>query len=321
MNMKSMKWKCLAVIFAVLIVLCAVPGRALALELRIQNDFSNKLSTAVVFYDDASAEWKTKGWYIVDAKSSKTFRFSTSKADIYLYSQLQNSNITWGSGDVTRTIISETFEYRDGNRCPDGSNRRNVGFTKYTAAKNVVNYKPVDTSGPLANAGEVTDGGWRQNRRRDNFEIQSANIVNLFNNDRQNAGLKPLLTNDRLNEAASVRAREMTQKKDISVRPDGRRYNTVLADYGLSYENTWSFYNTFDSDSSLEMYAKFIADRDIKRRILSSDYTDIGVGIIKSGDKYICVSLLCSSAPARDKTLNESWRELKDAFRELRDAF
>ena len=108
MNMKSVKWKFLAVLFAVLIVLCAVSGSALALELRIQNDFNSKLSTVVVYYDDASVAWKTKGWYIVDAKSLKTFRFSTSKADIYLYSQLQNTNIAWGVGDLTRTIISES---------------------------------------------------------------------------------------------------------------------------------------------------------------------------------------------------------------------
>ena len=55
--------------------------------------------------------------------------------------------------DVIRVVIADNFNYRDGKECPAGRNRLTEKFTKYTAKNNVVNYRPVDDSAPLPNAG------------------------------------------------------------------------------------------------------------------------------------------------------------------------
>jgi len=67
-----------ALLACALIMALAVPALAQALELRVRNDFANSLDTAVVYFDDSSGVWRTRGWYVVGPKSSKTFTFSTS---------------------------------------------------------------------------------------------------------------------------------------------------------------------------------------------------------------------------------------------------
>ena len=138
---KVVKWKLLALIFAMLIV-CAQPARALALELRIRNDFNNTLSVAVVYYDQYYKRWHTIGWYNAAPRRTRTVSFDTTNNVVYLYAYLSNSNLTWGGRDLARTVISEGFSYYDGQNCPNGRNRVNRNFRKYTARNGVVNFRP-----------------------------------------------------------------------------------------------------------------------------------------------------------------------------------
>lgn len=297
---------------------------ASALELRIQNDFAEKLYTAVVYYDDGAGAWTTKGWYIADAKAAKTIRFSTSKQDIFIYSELAGSKTTWGKGDVTRVVIAEKFEYRDSGECPAGTKRRSVKFTKYTAKNGALNYRPKKTSAPLPNAGgpaAPAPNAGDKKERRGALETKAANIVNLINTDRENAGLPHLSTGEKLNEAARIRARELSQKNSIDTRPDGRSFDTALTDSGVAYSGAWSTGSVFRTDNTLEIYQKFYGDAGYRGNVLSKEYSAIGVGIFERGGDYFCVQILCAEGAKTEKSLSESWKELEQSLKDLGDLF
>ena len=141
-----MKWKLL---LAVIVALCAQPVCAFALELRVRNDFNNRMVFAVVHFDAQAQKWRTRGWWNVDPHSERTMNFPGS--DIYIHAQLSGTTMTWGD-EITRTVIGNAFSYFDGEVCPEGRNRREVKFTKYTAQNNVVEFapKPAASSAPAA---------------------------------------------------------------------------------------------------------------------------------------------------------------------------
>jgi uncharacterized protein YkwD len=153
------------------------------------------------------------------------------------------------------------------------------------------------------------------------LEIKAANIVNLVNTDRGNAGLPPLSTGEKLNEAARVRARELPQKNSIDTRPDGRSFTTALTDNGVAYSGAWSVGSVFRTDNALEIYQKFHDDAGYREKILSKEYSAIGVGIFERGGDYFCVQILCAEGAKPEKSLSESWKELEQSLKELGDLF
>jgi uncharacterized protein YkwD len=338
-GVKELK-KIIAVFLGVLLVsLLLETGTAHAseLELLIRNNFGEKMHTAVVYYDDDAGAWTTIGWYTTEANNSRTVKFLASRQEIFIYSELSGAKTTWGKGDVTRVVIAEKFRYRDGEECPAGTKRRSVKFTKYTAKNGAVNYKPAVTNAPLANAGDTAvlmrnaggsaapmtnAGGKRGKERQDPLEIKAANIVNFVNNDRENAGLLPFATGAGLNEAARIRARELSQKNSIDTRPDGRSFETVLTDNGLTmYSEARTFGSILSTDNALEIYRVFQGNAGYREYILSEKKSAIGVGIFKSGRDYFCVQILCSEGAETEKNLGESLKELEESLKKLGDLF
>ena len=324
------KWKFLAAVFAAAI---AMSAPASALEFRMVNDFETALNAAVVYYDDATDAWTTLGWLGVHGNSTQAFAVPTSTREIYVHGELGDSR-RWGDGDITRYVINEGFKYRDGQECPPGTNRVNVRFTKYTAQNNVVTYRPSGATGPLPGGGASSGpqpsggGGRRQQQRRDagnQLEISAGLIADMINNDRTKAGLNKLATNDALYQAALTRAREMTQRDSVEFRPDGRRYDTALSDYGVSFSKSGAVSTNTDDSNVLGIFQQFYESDICKRHMLAAEYTHIGVGIYESGGKYRTVMLFTvagSPGQAREeKSLSESWKELEDSLRDLKNIF
>lgn len=432
----------------VILFLLTVPDRAFALKLRIQNDFDKTMNSAVV-YHDASRGWTARGWYVTKAGESRTFDFGGSRDTIYVHSHLAgDAKTAWGRGDVTRVVVNNAFMYADGGECPSGPDRRTVKFTKYSAKKGVVDYRPVrDNKEPLPTAGGsvfsvpqtellklinaerrrvgarelklddalskaaaqravelpkvwghtrpggrsyssvfaefglkpaksgenvasnskplkasnfhrqfmdspghkktmlnpdysavglafhqeggmtycvelFTDGGAIPVKKpaSDDLAVVAANVMNLVNNERTKAGLKPLGTNAKLNAAALTRAREVAVKADISIRPDGRRYDTVFGDHGLAYGQTASSGTRSDGANSLEIFQKLYEDPSTRKTMATAEFTALGAAVVREGGGYYCLLLYGGPAP-KEKSLEESWKELEDAFRELRDLF
>ena len=136
------QWKFYAAIFVAVVMLYAQEGDGLAVKLRVQNDFKQKMYMVVVYFDDDAQKWQTRGWYRVEPQRERKLNFKSSKTNFYIYAHLTSGSITWGKGDISRTVVGDAFSYFDGEACPAGKNRRRVNFTKYTANNNVIKFRP-----------------------------------------------------------------------------------------------------------------------------------------------------------------------------------
>jgi hypothetical protein len=135
---------------------CLLPVRASALELRIRNDFDKKMTVAVVYFDGQARKWRTLGWFATDPRSERKLTLDASSDNIYIYAQLAGLTMTWGTGDITRTVRTGAFSYFDGETCPPGNHRRSVGFTKYETKNNSFTFRP-SLSLPMAESEKFSD--------------------------------------------------------------------------------------------------------------------------------------------------------------------
>ena len=244
---KVIKWKFFAVIFAMLIV-CAQPARALALELRIRNDFDNTLSVAVVYYNQHYKLWHTTGWYNAEPRKTRTVTFNSSHEVVYLFAYLANSNLTWSGSDLARTVINDKFSYYDGQSCPNGKNRVQRNFRKYTARNGVVDFRPApDPSRPAAPSQPAEP---RQTQTEYMLSNDYANAVRaefyrLVNEHRAANGLRTLNVNADLQRYADVRAHEQRTRFGHT-RPDGSAA-------GSGWYNSQNMMNTRFAENALSV--------------------------------------------------------------------
>ena len=273
------KWKFLAAAFAALVMLCAQSGRAFALELRIHNDFDKKMTVAVVYFDSESQKWRTRGWYAAEPQSERKVSLSASKSNIYIYAQLSGSSMTWGNGDVTRTVTGDAFSYFDGETCPAGSNRRQVKFTKYTAANDILDFRPKSSA-----SGE--------------FASSAVELLNLINRERGKAGAPALRLDETMQKAANRRASELPKKYSHD-RPDGTSYSTVFAEFNFapfrSAENIAWRSGGKDHTSMASFNEAFMDSPGHRTNMLNPDYSIAGLGIVRDGDKYYVAELFAGN--------------------------
>ena len=125
-------------------------------------------------------------------------------------------------------------------------------------------------------------------------------IIELTNRERERRGENPLEINEKLMQAAQVRAEELAATTTYAhIRPDGRKFNTVT-DCPYLGENIHRI-----SDVYLQYYHCELAEKAVEdwidsprhqKNLLSPDHGSIGVGIAKgkndSGESaWYCVQL------------------------------
>ena len=302
---------------------CFGERRADALDIHARNDFDKQLEIVVVYYDDDASSWTTRGWYRVEPKQSMILKSDTSKRDVYIYAQLAGGKTTWGKGDITRVIVSETFTYGDAEECPAGANRRSVKFTKFTAKDGVVNFRPVLDSQPLANAGgssaPAPDAG---GGKPGSADPNARKFIELTNNERRAAGIALLRTDENLMKAAAQRASELA-KKDSGTRPDGRASHTAISDLGLKPDGSAEIRATSGTDNALEMNRHFLRSSEYREKMLRTSYTRVGVGIYRDGKKYFWVQIFAGEETTSNtaKDLNDSIEKLQKSLQKLKDLY
>ena len=302
---------------------CFGERRADALDIHARNDFDKQLEIVVVYYDDDASSWTTRGWYRVEPKQSMILKSDTSKRDVYIYAQLAGGKTTWGKGDITRVIVSETFTYGDAEECPAGSNRRSVKFTKFTAKDGVVSFRPAMDSQPLPNAGGAASPAQNAGDGKPGSSAFNARmLIDLINQERGAAGAAALRTDENLMKAAGQREAELA-KQYTHIRPDGREYHTAMSDLGLNPDGSAENIALRRDDSALEMNKQFSNSPGHKKNMLNAEYSRIGVSVYRDGKKYFWVELFAGEevSAQKEKSLSESWKELKDAWKELEDIF
>lgn len=143
-----MKKSVLSILFGAFILLAAVmvPQPAEAVNINLRNPYSDTLWTAIVYFEDSSNKWVTRGWYRVDPNSTRNLNFSgsTKKNSVYIHAYTREAS--WGGSGldpIKRTVIKESFKYYDGEKCPPGSNRRQVSIDRwYVETDGVVYWRP-----------------------------------------------------------------------------------------------------------------------------------------------------------------------------------
>ena len=120
-------------------------------------------------------------------------------------------------------------------------------------------------------------------------------IIARTNLERQNKGLTLFKTNDTLNSAAQVRAKELAQSFSHT-RPNGESCFTVLDQYSIDCysagENIGSSTGFGGAETAVETWMNSTGHRN---NILNSNYTHIGVGVYKSGNKYYYLQIFLNT--------------------------
>lgn len=109
--------------------------------------------------------------------------------------------------------------------------------------------------------------------------IDTQSIIEFTNNNREERGLSPLRENADLDEAATLKAQDMVRKGYFShVSLDGKSpwYWFRLSGYSFDYagENLAVLF-----DDSKDVVEAWMNSSSHRKNILSSDYSDIGVGM------------------------------------------
>lgn len=114
-------------------------------------------------------------------------------------------------------------------------------------------------------------------------------VIDIVNKERKDAGASGLKQDDKLMEAAAVRAREIAEYFDHT-RPDGTSCFTVLKGTGVSYRTAGENIAGGQRNAQ-EVMDSWMTSPGHKGNILSRDFKKIGVGCYKSGNTYYWVQL------------------------------
>jgi len=130
----------------ILLTIAVAPRPADAMGINIENPYPHTLHATIVYFEDSSGKWVTRGWYNVKPNSTRKFDFSGSTKKDHVYIYAYTSEASWGDNGnrtITRTVIKEAFKYYDGQSCPEGSNRRNVSLAQcYMENDGIVYWRP-----------------------------------------------------------------------------------------------------------------------------------------------------------------------------------
>lgn len=126
--------------------LISIPKSSEAVSVKLHNPYSQKLTVAIVYFDDQAQQWIVRGWYNVAPQDSRTLNFPNAVSKDSVWIHAHTSEASWGgSGDTPRKyiVVGEAFKYVVGQTPPAGTNRRLVGFDRwYVDNYGVVNFNP-----------------------------------------------------------------------------------------------------------------------------------------------------------------------------------
>ena len=104
-----------------------------------------------------------------------------------------------------------------------------------------------------------------------------AKLLELINAERKKAGLYEYQTNEELQNAAAVRAEEISKVFE-SKRPDGSEMHTIYAENGIRVAYYGESIRT-GYETASGIFKAMIKDPSDSSSILDMDYTHIGIGI------------------------------------------
>lgn len=111
-------------------------------------------------------------------------------------------------------------------------------------------------------------------------------VLLLVNEERAKAGLKPLSANNKAEEAANVRAKEI-QTSFSHTRPDGSNFASALTAAGVSYRGAGENI-AWGQKTPKEVVTAWMNSEGHRANILNASFTEIGIGhaVNQSGVHY-----------------------------------
>lgn len=123
---------------------------------------------------------------------------------------------------------------------------------------------------------------------------EAGKLLELINAERKKAGLYEYQTNEELQNAAAVRAEEISKVFE-SKRPDGSEMHTIYAENGIRVAYYGESIRT-GYETASGIFKAMIKDQSDSSSILDTDYTHIGIGIYKNAKNTYWAILYCSLA-------------------------
>ncbi len=99
-------------------------------------------------------------------------------------------------------------------------------------------------------------------------------LLRLVNLERTNRGLEPLIASKTLDQAALVRAKEISQSFEHK-RLDGRKLKTIMSDYGLSFK-LYGENIAAGQQSAIETVSQWMTNESMRSNILNPEFKYFG---------------------------------------------
>ena len=174
-------------------------------------------------------------------------------------------------------IIITNPSYRTVNPTPVVTNPTPVVTNPTPAPADPTPSEPVVTSGKTLPSVTVTSDMKR--------------ALELINQQRTKAGLKPLTMSTTLNSIAYLRANEASQKYS-HIRPNGKQCISIYSEYGISYNCAGENLAVGQKTAERAVSAWMMSSSHM-RCMLNADYTQVGISCIQvNGVTYWALSLI-----------------------------
>lgn len=194
---------------------------------------------------------------------------TTKNGKYQLVTGIRNNSYTFKKLKANKTYYVKARAYR--------TKGIRITYGKYSKVLTVKPYKKPD------NTGDKPSNGDDQTNNTDTSRYPQE-VLDLVNKEREAAGLAPLVLDEKLNEAAKVRAQEITSEFSHT-RPDGTEPFTVLKEYGCSYMTAGENIAAGQSTPS-EVVQSWMNSEGHRANILSPDFAKLGVGYCQAGSGY-----------------------------------
>lgn len=163
--------------------------------------------------------------------------------------------------------------------------------SKFSKVKKIKKYKkpsPKPTTEPSAQPSPDPSASPSDPATQDQY---AQDVLALVNEERAKEGLSPLVLDQKLCEAAAIRANEIVEKFEHT-RPDGTSCFTVLQQNGINYRTCGENIAVGQSTPAAVMDS-WMDSEGHRANIMSSDFGKLGVGFVQApgGYQYYWVQL------------------------------
>ena len=218
------------------------------------------------------------------ASNSSQSTSETEKTSASEESSSSETETTEESTTATTTTATTVKKSAAATKKPATATKKPVTTTK----------KPVTTTKKSVTTTKKPSGSSLPALVNDSSFLNSAKSA--INAERRKAGVSEMSIDYTMCKLAGVRAKEIS-KNQSHTRPDGRKYNTIYADYGVTKpkatgENiAWA--TSFDSARDIVNYwmESTMGHREV---MLNGKYKRFGIAMIRSGGKDYAVLMLAN---------------------------